>query len=232
MTPMSFSDDVSSRGASLKVPLSSRIFKWNLGLYSGGVFPRDKTLHLSGWKRSCHFLDHLYKASRSSCRSCCPLGMSVRWYTFVSSAYITALESFLSASGRSLIYMTKSIGPNTDPWGIPLVTADHSEVADPTRTLCFVLSGSLISTWAEHLLFHMIRVSYVISHEAPYQRPSWSPCTLRRLCLHCQWSRSTHPVCIGAAGLLIFCQWIHIGVDWIVCCPSCVWWFPLLLGIP
>ena len=60
ITPMSFSDTVSSSGDSFRLPLSSLTYRWSLGSSSCDLFPRDKTLHLSGWKCSCQVSDHLY----------------------------------------------------------------------------------------------------------------------------------------------------------------------------
>ena len=39
---------------------------------------------------------------------------------------------------RSFIKMTKSSGPKTLPWEMPLVTADHSDLWPFTITLCFL----------------------------------------------------------------------------------------------
>ena len=38
--------------------------------------------------------------------------------------------------GRSFMYMTNSMGPSTDPWGIPDVTGFHSELLPFFITFC------------------------------------------------------------------------------------------------
>ena len=210
ITPMSFSDDVSSRRASLKVLLSSRIYKWNLSLYSGGL-----SLEI----RLCTYQDESGVAiSRTICikHPGPPAEAVVHWVClfvgtlFVSSAYITALESFLSASGRSLIYMTKSICP---PWGIPLVTADHSEVADPTRILCF--------RPVRKLDIHFSRAPSIPYDSSFFSNLTWG--TLSKAFMKSMYTASIVPPLsmisvyssntYRSAGLSIVCQWIYIGVD-------------------
>ena len=41
-------------------------------------------------------------------------------------------------SGKSLMYITKRSGPKTDPWGTPLKTSVHLELASPIITLCLL----------------------------------------------------------------------------------------------
>ena len=43
-------------------------------------------------------------------------------------------------SGRVLMYNTNSIGPSTEPWGMPLSTSCHLGAVPFTRTLCLLPS--------------------------------------------------------------------------------------------
>ena len=55
---------------------------------------------------------------------------------FVSSAKWWTLQSFMAAL-RSFMDMRKSNGPNTDPWGTPLVMADMFKLKPLIETNCF-----------------------------------------------------------------------------------------------
>ena len=45
---------------------------------------------------------------------------------------------YLTLDGKSLIKQTNSIGPMTEPWGIPLTTGFHSDFLPSTITHCFL----------------------------------------------------------------------------------------------
>ena len=74
-------------------------------------------MHLSALKLSCQSFDHVASLSISNCSE----GLSSVLFTFdhnlVSSENITIKDKMLS--GRSFMKMTKRIGPNTFPWGLP-----------------------------------------------------------------------------------------------------------------
>ena len=60
--------------------------------------------------------------------------VSLLAYSFVSSA--NSFTVLLSSLGRSLMYITKRVGPSTLPCGMPLVTAAGVELHPFTCTLC------------------------------------------------------------------------------------------------
>ena len=104
-------------------------------LYSWWLFrvPRCITLHLSMLNGSCQAADQLASASISCCSILHSSGLSTVLNTFVSSANIFTTE--LIESGKSLIYIKNRTGPRTLPWGTPLTTSSHPDLASPTRTL-------------------------------------------------------------------------------------------------
>ena len=83
--------------------------------------------------------DHLFILSMSLCNISSSLVSLISLYSLVSSANMLMLGPASTTSGRSLIYNTIRTGPNTDPWGTPLVTSDHSESCPFTITFCLRL---------------------------------------------------------------------------------------------
>ena len=103
----------------------------------------------------------------------------------MSSANMAAVDAFLSASGMSLIYMTKNIGLRTDPCGMSLVTFLHWEAAESTFTL-----------WVRpvrKLLIQLCRPPLMPYAESLCSRRSWGSLDrLHRLCPLGGGSLSTH----------------------------------------
>ena len=75
-------------------------------------------LHFCSLKDNCHIVDQFTKRLISSCNDVSSSSVLIVRYNFVSSA--NNLQQFFIASGRSFMNITKSIGPKTDPCGIPL----------------------------------------------------------------------------------------------------------------
>ena len=95
-------------------------------------WPKCITLHLESLNGSCHCLNQLSKLLRSSCISF-SLDTLTAPYSMQSSVNSLHMLYFTS-SGISLMKITKSIGPSTEPWGIPLITPFHSDVIPSTLT--------------------------------------------------------------------------------------------------
>ena len=72
-------------------------------------------------------------------KSCCNFNSSSLQNTslniLMSSANIYTSESVI-ASASVLIYTTKTTGPSTDPWGMPLITSCHVDGAPFINALC------------------------------------------------------------------------------------------------
>ena len=97
-------------------------------------FPRCITLHLFGWNLNSHLSDHFASMSKSFCRTTWSSGLLILLKILDSSANMYTFQFILE--GRSFMYRTKRIGPNTLPCGIPLVTFAQSEWAPFTCTCC------------------------------------------------------------------------------------------------
>ena len=93
-----------------------------------------KTWHFSALNWSSHLSDHFSSIVISRCIFSASHSEPIFRYSFASSANSKPLDSMLSR--RSLINMTKSSGPSTDPWGIPLMTAAGIELTPFTFTVC------------------------------------------------------------------------------------------------
>ena len=125
MTPKSFSSSTSSKDLQL-------ILYFQQGLQ----LPIWRHLHFPMLKGSCHLSDQSSKALMSVCSDL--LFSSFRRSTLQKSLASSAKswQRLLTISSISLIKITKRIGPNTDPWGIPLFTGFQLERLSSTRTYC------------------------------------------------------------------------------------------------
>ena len=128
-TPRSFSRLLS--GSLVTVLSSGFIMKY---VPSDFVRPSFMVLHFCGWKTSSQSSDHFCRLVRSRWMDSVSSCVSLRAYSFVSSANIFTL--LFTARGISLMYMTKSVGPSTLPCGIPLVTGAGDDAFPFTRTHC------------------------------------------------------------------------------------------------
>ncbi len=82
------------------------------------------------------FVGPSHTLSRSTCNSLLVWLRLILLYIFESSS--KSFIVLLIMSGMSLINIRNSDGPNTLPWGTPLVTGAHSECVPLINTLCFL----------------------------------------------------------------------------------------------
>ena len=83
--------------------------------------------------------------------SCILVRLQAKSYILVSST--KTLQQIWTHSGKALVKIVKSIGPNTLPCGIPLCTS-LADQSFPTLTLGFFAMQSLQFTFTDFLLFH------------------------------------------------------------------------------
>ena len=93
--------------------------------------------HLSGWKLSNHVRDQSSSNCISHCRAIASSFDVTVWKILASSA--NKNPSDLMLSRRSLMYITKSRGPNTVPWGIQLMTSAGTDFSPLTTTTWLLL---------------------------------------------------------------------------------------------
>ena len=150
ITSMS-SDTVSSRGAFLKIPLFSR-YKWSLGLFSGGLFLRDKAYQDEN--RAAIHIAHLSPPAEAA--------YAVHWMClFVGTPWChqhTSLLwncSWVYLGGRWYTCIWQRVsGPVPTLGGYHLWRLITQRWQTQLILFAFILSGSWISTWADDLLFH------------------------------------------------------------------------------
>ena len=87
--------------------------------------PIWRCLHLDRLKRKSQVSDQFIRLSKSSWSLHCCSSLFTTEYIFVSSA--KSFTTLSTTSGRSFIYNKNNVGPSTLPWGMPLVTACHSD---------------------------------------------------------------------------------------------------------
>ena len=105
--------------------------------------PIVNTWYFVRLKLRSHFFDHASNASISDCSSTVSSLLLISRKILVSSANNN--DSDLMLSGRSFIYITKSNGPSTLPWGIPLRTSAVKDSSPFTITVCLrLLRNALI----------------------------------------------------------------------------------------
>ena len=94
---------------------------WSPSLYCACcLFSLDSWIYTCEWNHSSHVSLHCFILSGSFCRILESLSFWIILKILVSSAKKYTVEE--TRSGRSLMYMTKSRGPSTFPWGSPDVT--------------------------------------------------------------------------------------------------------------
>lgn len=93
-----------------------------------------KTTHLFGWNSMSHIFSQWNNLSRSFWRTEQSCKLLIAKYTAVSSA--TRRTWDVIELGRSFIYMRKSKGPSTEPWGTPDVTGTSVEHSPSSKTFC------------------------------------------------------------------------------------------------
>jgi len=114
-------------------------------------FPQCKTLYLSLLNFIRFLLAHSSSLSRSSCRVTYPSKVSSSPLSLLLLANF--IRVYLILSSRSLKKILNSTGPNTNPWGTPLVTDCQFEKELFTTTL-WVKS---VSQFPTHRIDHLSR---------------------------------------------------------------------------
>ena len=118
--------------AGIESLLSSRS-ALSLYLSTGLFLPRCRTLHWPLWNFIRFLCSQLSSLSGSHWMAAQPSSVSTTPPSFVSSANLLRVHS--NSSSRSLIKNLNKIGPNTDPWGTPLVTGLQLDSAPLMTTL-------------------------------------------------------------------------------------------------
>jgi len=104
------------------------------------------TLHLSTLNNICESCDQLHKCLESVCNLSISFALDTTLKRFVSSVNFNTLEH--TESSKSFIYIRNKSGPNTDPWGTPLITFVYLELLPIKTTLCSIsLSQSSIQSY-------------------------------------------------------------------------------------
>ncbi|KAK4807043.1 hypothetical protein QYF61_018384 [Mycteria americana] len=99
----------------------------------GLLWPKCRTLHLALLNLIQLTSAHRSSLSRSLCRAFLPSSRSTLPHNLVSSANLLRVHSI--PSSRSLIKILNRTGPNTEPWGTPLVTGHQLDLTPVTTTL-------------------------------------------------------------------------------------------------
>ena len=113
--------------------------------------PSCKWWHFSGWNCSNQVLLHIVSLSRSFCNTDGWVDFGFMLNNLVSSA--NRYRSELTISGKSFIYIMKSVGHKTEPWGMPEITEAHSELLLLTWTCCTLPIRKL---WIHSMTFECI----------------------------------------------------------------------------
>ena len=95
-----------------------------------------KLLHLVSLNGNFHCVDQLITASKSSCKKL--LSEEVFMLRKIVASSTNSRHTLLTISGKSLINITNSVDPSTEPCGIPLLTHAQDESSASTQTLCFL----------------------------------------------------------------------------------------------
>ena len=110
---------------------TARVWPWSLQLVSLAIFDFGEiwiTLYLLALKLMSHSFSHCSRAWRSSCN--CSLSSACR-----ASCHRQRDVCESEHSSMSLMYVRKSKGPRTVPWGTPDNTSSWLDLA-PSRTNC------------------------------------------------------------------------------------------------
>ncbi|KAK4832380.1 LOW QUALITY PROTEIN: hypothetical protein QYF61_022235 [Mycteria americana] len=114
----------------------------------GFLWPKSRTLHLALLNLIRLASAHRSSLSRSLCRAFLPSRRSTLPHNSVSSANFLRVHSI--PLSRSLIKILNRTGPNTEPWGTPLVTGHQLEQTPFTTTLWVQLSSQFFTQRRVH----------------------------------------------------------------------------------
>ena len=134
-----------------------------------------KLLHLVSLNGNSHRVDQLITASKSSCKILLSEEVSMIRKIFASS--VNSRHTLLTISGISLINITSSVGPRTEPCGIPLLThAQEMKVPLQRRLVAFWHSRMTLPSYAHYRLYQNSSLSPGISDVEQNQRPLQNLC--------------------------------------------------------
>ncbi|KAK4827132.1 hypothetical protein QYF61_014526 [Mycteria americana] len=125
--------------------LSTTSFQRCMGL----LWPKCRTLHLALLNLIQLTSAHPSSLSRSLCRAFLASSRSTLPHNLVSSANLLRVHSI--PSSRSLIKILNRTGPNTEPWGTPLVIGCQLDLTPFTTALCAQPSSHVFTQRSVHL---------------------------------------------------------------------------------
>ena len=106
-------------------------------IYNVGFCFQNACLHFVVLNDNSLTLDHIAKVSTSFCNNFDSSMLFTSRYTFVSSE--NSFVVFVKSLVKSLMYITNSSGPRTEPYGMSLITFSQEDGFPSITTLCLLL---------------------------------------------------------------------------------------------